>query len=449
MPRGPLDVLCQQLVGLAMAGAWTADDAFALIRRAVPYRALSRDDFDACLDYLSGRHRDGTAWLPSRLSWEGEWFTIADERTARLLRRNLGTILSEDPCAIRLQLDAGTGDDLPRSSLVGEVDEAYADRLVPGDRFMLDGRCLELRRRDGKDLFVDEVPGRPLVPRWAGATPPMALALAERLYLFRAEAAEVLRDGPAALAGWLRQGGLGASAAGAIARLIAGQESVSEVPDLGTLLIEGVAQQSHTEFVVHTPLPGPANEVLVRVLSRRLLARHGLRSVPLAANLGLLLVLERAPAVDADAWRALFDVEQFAAEFAAGLHESQLLRERFGQVAQTGLMVLRNPAGRKRKVGGKDWAARELFDQVQAADPEFVLLRQAAADVQASACDLDSALAFARRMPRLHVQLRWLAEPSPLGSQLLVSEAVAVEPPASRAEALADLQRDLFQTRAG
>src|SRR6185369_1629898 len=32
----PLDVLCQQIVGMAMTGMWAADDAFELVRRAAP-----------------------------------------------------------------------------------------------------------------------------------------------------------------------------------------------------------------------------------------------------------------------------------------------------------------------------------------------------------------------------------------------------------------------------
>src|SRR5262245_39108755 len=55
VPCRPLDVLCQQLLGMAMSGAFTADEAFALARRAHPFRELSRADFDGCLAYLSGR----------------------------------------------------------------------------------------------------------------------------------------------------------------------------------------------------------------------------------------------------------------------------------------------------------------------------------------------------------------------------------------------------------
>ncbi|HWE38122.1 MAG TPA: DEAD/DEAH box helicase, partial [Isosphaeraceae bacterium] len=54
MVENPLDVLCQQLIGMACAGEWSADEAFALIRRAGPMATLSRHDFDACLDFLAG-----------------------------------------------------------------------------------------------------------------------------------------------------------------------------------------------------------------------------------------------------------------------------------------------------------------------------------------------------------------------------------------------------------
>src|SRR5262249_53538980 len=151
----------------------------------------------ACLDYLSGRHRDGRDWLPPRLRWEDERFTIVDERTARLVRRNLGTILSEEPRRVRLQLTGRNDDGFePQTIPLGEVDEVYADRLQPGDRFVLDGRCLEYLHDDRRALVVGEVLGRPQIPRWLGAGAPTSPELAARIFAFRAHAAETLRDGP-------------------------------------------------------------------------------------------------------------------------------------------------------------------------------------------------------------------------------------------------------------
>ena len=52
--------------------------------------------------------------MPSRLHWEGERFHLADDRTLKILRRNLGTILGEATCVVRLRdglvLDAATND---------------------------------------------------------------------------------------------------------------------------------------------------------------------------------------------------------------------------------------------------------------------------------------------------------------------------------------------------
>ena len=424
VPDSPLDVLCQHLVGMAMTELWTADDAFALVRRAFPYHNLARGDFDACLDYLSGRHQDDGIGVPARLRWEGDKFTIVDERMARLLRRNLGTIVSEDPCPVRLMLTGReTASDELRTRLVGEVDEIYADRLALGDRFMLDARCLELRERDGKAMLVDEVLGRPEVPRWHGAGPPMSNELARRLYLFRAAAGEALREGPTRLDRFLRGDfHLEAAAAASLSRWLTLQETISEIPDLRTVLIEALAYPGHVEYCIHTPLPSLANHALARVVTRRLAERAGAHATPLVADLGFLLVIESATTIDPDQWRVLLAADGLADDFLATLRDGPLLRERFSMVAQTGLMALRSLNGPKRRGGSKPWALERLFDRVRLLAPDCVLLRQAEREVAESGCDLPTATAFAAELARMQIRLRWLAEPSPFADSLLASQ---------------------------
>ncbi len=419
IPDQPFDVLCQHLAGLAMTGRWTAEEAYAHVRRAFPYRDLSLADFRACLAYLSGEHADGSSWLPARLRWDADRFTIADDRTARLLRRNLGTILTEQPCTVRMAPAAhAEATETQRAALVGEVDEGYADRLQPGDRFMLDGRCLELRQRDGKALLVDEVLGRPEVPRWHGSGPPMSNELARRLYLFRVQAAEIQRESSAALAATLRhEYHLNGTAAASLSRYITLQETISEVPDFGTLLIERLSNQSCVEFYFHTPLPCPANEALVRVVTDRLRRTARIHAVPMAADLGFLLVVEGTADIDPDTWRAILQPEGFAEDFAINVRDSFLLRNRFGEIAQTGLLALRYPESRIHSFAD----AIPLFDQVLATAPDFVLLRQAEREAGMSSCDVGAALTFVRQVRTMQLRLRWLAEPSPFADSLLAS----------------------------
>jgi ATP-dependent Lhr-like helicase len=418
MVDAPLDVLCQQLIGMAMTGVWSAAAAFALVHRAAPYRDLTWTEFEDCLDYLSGRRRDGTVWLPARLRWIGDSFTIADERTARLLRRNLGSILTEDACAVRLRVPTET--DEAATQALGEVDLAYAERLQPGDRFVLDGRCLEVKKRGSEALLVDEVFGRPLVPRWLGNGLPMPVELARRIFLFRVQAAEELRDGDGALLAWLRDDfHLGERAGAAMLRYFQQQETVSEIPPLDALLIECVSMQSCVEYFVHTPLPRSANEALVRVLLSRWQAARKINANALAANLGFYLIVHAGEPVPPNAWRAGLHADRFADDLRASLADSDLLRLHFANVAQTGLMVMRNPAGRKRKVGGKDWAERRLFDRIRECAGDFVLLRQAEREVIGTACDLAAAQAFVGLLLSMPIRVRALAAPSPLGESLL------------------------------
>jgi ATP-dependent Lhr-like helicase len=446
VPPHPLDVLCQHLAGMAAARPWEPDEAFALARRAYPYRGLSRDDFDACVAYLSGRRTplsprgrgaagEGEEWLPPRLARDGEEFRVADERTARLLRRNLGTIVAEEPRPVRLC----------EGPAVGEVDEAFAERLQAGDRFLLDGRCLEYRRASGAALLVEEVAGRPAVPRWASDGLPLSADLARRLYLLRVRAAEALRNGPEALGALLRdEYGLGETAAAALVAVFERQECVSEVPDAATCLIEVVPRQGAADCYLHTPLNRAGNDALGRVAVLRL-ARGGVAAHSLVADLGLLLSLPgEGPAPEA--WRRLLPAEGFDADLGEALRESEALRERFRRAAQTGLMLLRNPMGRRQKVGGRTWGGRRLFDQVRAADPGFALLRQAEREAREEVCDAAAARRFLADLPGMALRCRRLAFPSPFvegWTQVTAGPAPAVETPA---EALRRLHQALMGT---
>jgi ATP-dependent Lhr-like helicase len=425
VPAWPLDVLCQQLLGMAAQRAWSADEAFDLVRGAYPYRDLPRSEFDACLHYLSGRHADGRAWLPARLAWEGDTFTIRDERTARLLQRNVGTILAEEPRVVLLA-EAGSRTGVPEDSPpvwpVGQVDEAFADRLQPGDRFLLDGRCLEYRHTDGFALVVEEVIGRPVPPRWGGEGWPLSADLARRLFVLRTRAAEALREGSAALADLLRREyGLEGPA---VARLVAyfqRQEAVSEVPDGRGCLVEVVVGDTATDYYVHTPLNRCGNDALARVLVWRLAREAGRSATSVVADLGFALLVPRpwqasSPAqadLTPDNFRRLLGLHAFADHLTEAVAASDLLRERFRRVAFTGLMLLRNPLGRRRRVGGAGWAERRLFDQVRAAEPDFVLLRQALREVREDCSDLPAARTFLEEIADRPVRFRHLPCASP------------------------------------
>jgi ATP-dependent Lhr-like helicase len=446
VPGHPLDVLCQHLVGMGSNRCWTADEAFALARRAYPYQSLPMADFKDCLLYLSGKHRDGGDWLPPRIRWDGDFFAIRDDCTARLLRRNLGSILSEEPRRVRLHQQGTT---IGMQTILGEVDDPFADRLQPGDRFLLDRRCLEFRGTLGRDLLVEEVAGRPMTPLWGGGGWPLSAELARRLFVFRGRAAESLRDGPAALEELLRREyGLGRPAVKLLAAYFHHQESVSEIPDMGTCLIETVPGERGTEHSIHTSLNRLGNDALARVVAVRLAREHGLSCRIVVADLGFAVSLDSSRAWLPTEWRMLLRAEEFDADLDRSLAESEILRERFQQVAQTGLMLLRNPLRGRRHVGGRLWGERRLFDRVRAADSEFVLLRQALREVRVERCDAAAAIAFVQDLPHCTIHCRILEQTSPFARHWTQREEGAAQEIESPAEALVKLHAGLTARRA-
>ena len=449
VPDAPLDVLCQHLLGLCCVRPWTAEQLYALIRRATPYAHLSRRDFDDCLTYLSGRDQQGANWLPARLVADGDCWVIAGAATARLVRRNLGTILTDPTlCVVRRESAPVDPDALTEDILVpiGEVDESFADRLEPGDRFLLDGRCLEFRARQEVGLVVEEVVGRPRPPVWIGEGWPLSRQLAARLYVLRQQAAEALREGPSALRQLLSEDyGLNESAADLLAGYFLQQEAISEIPDAATLLIEIVPCEAGMEYVLHTPLNRLGNEALARVAVSRLASEQQIVARATVADLGFALQVRCQLSEPAELFRQLLRSEGFREQLDAALQQSELLRHRFARVARTGLMLLRNPRGRRRRVGGADWPQRQLFDQVRRHDADFVLIRQALREIREACCDASAALAWAEQLPLLTVRCRVLSAPSPFAAawtqrDSLVSDLAEANP----AEALARLHAELM-----
>jgi ATP-dependent Lhr-like helicase len=438
IPAHPLDVLCQHILGMAAAQTCSSDTLFNLVRRAAPYRDLPRLDFEDCLAYLG--IAPGFA-LPRRLRGEPASFTILNQRTARLLRRNLGTILADPMFEVWHESPAPSASKgLNAEDCIGEVDRAFAERLRAGDRFLLDGRCLQVRslRPEEGRLWVEEVSGRPIVPRWGGEGWPISTELAQRLYLLRVQAAEALRDSTEALARLLRRDyGLNDACAAKLTAFFQQQECVSEIPDSASCLVEIIAHDGGSDCYFHTPLNRLGNDALARVAAHRLARDWGRGADSIVADLGFALLIrgqlsQENPPIAA-VLRALLAGANFEPDMETALEDSVVFRERFQRVAQTGLMLLRHPLGQVRRVGGRDWGARRLFDKIQALDRDFVLLRQARREILSEWCDGAAASRYVRELEHLPLRCRYLSHPSPFvesWTQLTAGAAERVETPA-------------------
>ena len=134
---------------------------------------------------------------------------------------------------------------------------------------------------------VEEVQGRPRVPRWGGDGWPLSPELARRLFVLRTQAVESLREGVERLRHLLAQDyALTPEGVELLAAHFQQQEAASEVPDAATLLIEAVDVGVDTELYLHTPLNRTGNDALARVAVARL-ASEGLSATLAGGRPGL------------------------------------------------------------------------------------------------------------------------------------------------------------------
>jgi ATP-dependent Lhr-like helicase len=415
--ENPLDVLCQQLIGMACAGEWVANDAFELLCKVGPFESLARTDFNACLAFLAGdlgapagafEPEPGAAprWTSPRIWHQRGRFGVRNGRVIRWLWGNVGTITSEESCRV-----------IADGKAVGTLESAYAERLQAGDRFVLDGRALEFRRIEGTIVHAVGSAGEPNLPRWSSDRQGLSSELARDLAVFRAEAAERLADGPSTLRAWLAETHeLDSDASGLLEALIAAQERASEVPTAGVLLVEEspAPTDGGFEYTFHAPLGRPAIEALARATSSRVGRRFG-RDLALAvADLGWSIVIPEGGRLTRGDIPALLDTEGFAEDVLEGIDRGDLLARRFRHVAATALMVLRNPDGKRTRVGGMNWVAKRLYPLVRAACPDHPLLRESQREVLNDLLDTRSALAWLACCPE--IRFRSLPAPSPFAA---------------------------------
>jgi ATP-dependent Lhr-like helicase len=438
MIRAPLDVVCQQLISMACQGQQSVDSAFELFRRAGPMSELSRADFDDCLAFLAGdlagppgavepESGGNPRWTSPRIWRRDGQFGLRSRRVARWFWCNVGTIYSEE--AVRV---------MARAAAVGTVEAAYAERLVPGDRFVLDGRAWEFKRLVRSILFARPAVGDPSLPRWTSDRQSLSSELAAEIAAFRAAAGRCLDEaGPAALRSWLMEMfDLDHAAAGVLIELFEAQVQWSEVPSpLGLLVEESPSPQGDgILYTFHAPLQRAACEALGRAIAARLGRRFGRDLALTVADLGWSIRLPEdvAPPLSPEVVKPLLALDGFAEDVLEGLDRGELQSRRFRQVAATALMVLRNPEpGRRVRVGGSNWVSARLYPLVKAACPDHPLLRETRREVLEDILDVPAAAHWLESSPP--IRCRTLPGLSPFAAAWIEpgpAEALGFEPPA-------------------
>ena len=364
-PRpGGLDVLAQHMLCMAASAPFHPDLLFAEVRRAQPYAALTRADFDDTLGFVENGGYALSAYDRYRKLFrdsEGVMH-IRSERVARQARMNVGTIVEMPVLKIRLVGKSGRG-----GTPLGEIEESFATMLRPGNTFMFAGRLLRFLRISELALEAAEGgAGDPMVPTWAGARMPMTTNLANRV---RGMLQDRDRWGefPEPVQEWLRL-----------------QRVRSRLPGLRDLLVETFPRGDRWYMVAYCFEGRQAHQTLGMLVTRRM-ERAGFAPLGFVAT---DYVLATWSAYQPDRVAALFEEDMLGDDLEAWMSESSMLRRTFRNVAVVSGLIERHQPGADKNRRQVTVNSDLIYDVLRRHQPDHILLRATRADAAGGLTDL-------------------------------------------------------------
>ncbi|MEI6731522.1 MAG: ATP-dependent helicase [archaeon] len=415
IPKNALDVLAQQIFGMAITRIWNADKMLETIRRSYCYEKLSKEEFLSVVSYLAGDYALEHRHVYAKIWYNTETNEIGKKgKLARVMyMTNIGTIPAEG--FISVVVGAGEG----RGLSVGKIDEGFLERMKRGDIFVLGGHKYQYLFSRGMKAFVRaNVSRNPTIPSWFSEMLPLNFDLACDVGRFRKLVKEKIGNREKCIAFIREHIYCQEYIAENIYEYFKEQDGFAEIPDSNTLLIEKFKEEK--EFLVfHSMYGRRVNDALARAYAFAA-ARAKSRDVEMGINdHGFFISGE---SLDEKKILAFVTSKNLREIMKEAIERTDILRRRFRHCASRSLMILRNYKGREKSVGKQQVHSEFLFTAVKKISNEFPILQEARREVLEDLMDIKNAERVLRWLEGKEVKFKVIRTPiiSPFGLNLMV-----------------------------
>jgi ATP-dependent Lhr-like helicase len=342
---GPRDVLCQHILIAACSAPFDASDLFNEIKTVGAFSDLSRIAFDKCLEFCAtGGYalRAYDQW--QRLKELNSKWQLRDPRSAARIRMNLGTIYDVETLKVKFRRSAKS---------LGEVEEAFAATLTPGDTFLIGGQIVRYEALNQLTVEVSRSKGTtPKVATFFGTKFSTSTQLSQRiLKMFQQDQWPDLPDHTTE---WLQM-----------------QRKVSKLPEAGRILVETFPQEERENTVVYSFAGVNANRTLGLILTQRMEAA-GLNPLGFVVTdyavmiWGLTIVTNIEPLLDPDNMRDGLET---------WLQGNAVMKRSFRMAATIAGLIERNTRSGRKSGRQATFSSDILYDTLVKYDPDHLMLQ--------------------------------------------------------------------------
>jgi len=348
MPPRPLDILAQQIVAAGVSEAWDERRLFSLMKRAWPYRDLSREEFDRVV----GLHTESRRALLHRDGVNGRLLATRRARLAALLSG--GAIPDTADYQVRLE---------PEGTLVGTVNEDWAIESNGGDIFQLGNASWRILRVEPGIVRVADAKGQPpTLPFWLGEGPGRTRELAAEIGTLRERCAAQEGDVVALLRSECGEALPDGAAVQIVDYVEAGRQTLGEVPTQKRVILERFFDESGgMQLVVHAPFGSKINRAWGLALRKRFCVGFGFELQAAANEEAIVLSLGPQHSFELE---EVFDYLHPATArevLVAALLASPMFETRWRWNAQRSLLLERSRNGKKVPANLQRMRANDLL----------------------------------------------------------------------------------------
>ena len=416
IPENCLDVLAQQIYGIAISEKISEKDLWKMITSSYCYRNLKYSEFLEILDYLSGeytkledRHVYAKIWYDKESGMIGK-----RSRLARMIyMTNIGTI----PDETHVQVKIG-------EQVIGKIDEAFLERLKRGDVFVLGGNKYEFLFSRGMTAQVKTAEMRPpTIPSWFSEMLPLSFDLANDISKFRGLMEKKFNNEDskeeimAFLSKYLY---LDKNAENAIYEYLRQQYLFEELPNDKKILVEEYKEDNKKFIVFHTLYGRKVNDVLSRAVAY-IIGRLYHIDVEIGISDNGFYVSSEKTIIVSQVFEHL-KLKDIDSIMKNAIDKTEVLKRRFRHCAVRSLMILRNYGGRTKRVGRQQVSSMLLLNAVRRISEDFPILKESRREVLEDLMDLENAKIIIENIENKKIEVKTFQTkiPSPFAFNLVL-----------------------------
>lgn len=383
IPTNCLDVLAQQIFGMALEEVWDEKELFNLIKQSYCYKDLKWKDFDEVLDYLSGKFVDLEDRHVYAKIWRKEGKIGKRGKLSRVIyMTNIGTIPDESFITVKLG-----------EQVIGKLDEAFLERMKPGDIFVLGGDTYMFKYARGQTMQVSASANRPpTVPSWASEMLPLSFDLSLEIGKLRRLMLEKLNAGQtkSEIINFLHEYLYADEKAGmAVYNYFKEQHDYAkQIPNDKMILVEYYNDDREKKIIFHTLFGRRVNDCLSRAIAY-VISRNEHKNVEIGINdNGFYISGDKK--INAMKAFGLLKPDKLDLLMRMAIDKSEVFRRRFRHCATRALMILRNYMGHRKRVGRQQVSSMILMNALRRIDTEFSILKETRREVLEDLMDIEN-----------------------------------------------------------